>query len=45
MRRWIVPGAAVTVGAVIWMRLPEHQKRYFASIVRQLPELPGRYAV
>lgn len=34
--------AAITVG---WTRLPQHQRRYLVSILRQLPELPGRYAV
>lgn len=45
MTRMIVLGLAVGAAAVAWSRMPEHQRRYLASILRQLPELPGRYAV
>lgn len=45
MGRLIALGVLAAAGAFAWSRLPQHQKRYLASILRQVPELPGRYAV
>ena len=34
------------LGGILWYRqLPESRKRFYANLVRQVPELPGRYMV
>lgn len=45
MKRVIILGLAAGALAAVWARTPERQRRYLANIVRQLPQLPGRYAV
>jgi hypothetical protein len=32
------------LGVALWyLRLPQSRKRFYANLVRQIPELPGRY--
>ena len=35
----------VALSVVAWRRLSPGQRAYLASIARQVPDLPGRYAV
>jgi hypothetical protein len=30
-------------GALWYLRLPESRRRFYTNLVRQIPELPGRY--
>jgi hypothetical protein len=30
-------------GALRYLRLPQSRKRFYTNLVRQIPELPGRY--
>jgi hypothetical protein len=40
---------AVAVGTVAltyaWKRLPASERAYLANVIRQIPDMPGRYAV
>jgi hypothetical protein len=42
----LIPLAILVAAAVtVWNRLEPGERTYLRSILRQLPELPGRYAV
>jgi hypothetical protein len=48
MKRSIVVNLVIVgtvMAAVAWRRLDPSQRTYLWSIVRQVPELPGRYMV
>jgi hypothetical protein len=36
---------AVVAAVIAWRRMDPSQRTYLLSIARQVPELPGRYAV
>jgi hypothetical protein len=38
--------AIAALGGVLWYnRMEERQKRFVRNIIRQIPDLPGRYAI
>ena len=39
----IVIVTLVTGGIVIWQNMPEHQKTFWKTFLKQIPNLPGRY--
>jgi hypothetical protein len=39
----IMVGAITTV--IWWSLLPEHKREFFRNLVRQVPDLPGRYVI
>jgi hypothetical protein len=36
-------GAITTV--IWWSLLPEHKREFYRNLVRQVPDLPGRYVI
>lgn len=44
--RWFMALALIILGVALWYYyLPEDQKKFIQNLVRQVPELPGRYAI
>jgi hypothetical protein len=39
----IMVGAITTV--IWWSLLPEHKREFYRNLVRQVPDLPGRYVI
>jgi hypothetical protein len=39
----IIVGAITTV--IWWSLLPEHKREFYRNLVRQVPDLPGRYVI
>jgi hypothetical protein len=44
-RRFAFSLASAAALAAVWSAMPAHERRYLANILRQVPQLPGRYAV
>lgn len=42
---WALLGLVVAAAITWYVSLPDHRKRFYANLVRQAPELPGRYMV
>jgi hypothetical protein len=41
---WLVAGLLVGGSLFIWWKkMPDHQKAFVKNLVRQIPDMPGRY--
>ena len=38
----IVILALVSGGALLWLLMPEHQRTFWKTFIKQIPNLPGR---
>ena len=45
LRRLVLICGLTVLTVVAWRRLGPGQRAYLTSIVRQVPDMPGRYAV
>lgn len=44
--RLLLIGLLLALAAALWYRsLPEYRRRFYQNLLRQVPDLPGRYAL
>ncbi len=40
---WVIVIVAIMSGSIlIWVLMPEHQKTFWKTFIKQIPNLPGR---
>jgi hypothetical protein len=41
---WLVAGLLIGGSLYVWWKkMPEHKKEFLMNLIRQVPDLPGRY--